>query len=180
MQLNSLSKTALQILSVLNKHISKSMYESEIAKEAKTSKGGTNQTFRELSKMGLVIKEKRGKMHFYSLNLTNPVIKQLKVLDVVMGINPLLDKLKEFSREILLYGSCGRGEDLEDSDLDLFVLTDEKDKARNLIRSFTLAPKEIKPTILNNQDLALMKKEDKAFYNEIMKGIVLWRAESEY
>ncbi|MDI6734863.1 MAG: nucleotidyltransferase domain-containing protein [bacterium] len=160
--------------------MSRSMYESEIAREAKISKGGANQTLKELFKIGFLIKEKRGRMHFYSLNLTNPVIKQLKILEVVIEINPIIDKLKEFSREIIIYGSCAQGKDLEDSDIDLFIVTNEKDKTRRLIRDFNLTTKEIKPTILNNQDLAFMKKEDNAFYNEVMKGIVLWRAESEY
>jgi predicted nucleotidyltransferase len=43
-----------------------------------------------------------------------------------MEINTLIQRLKETSSRIILFGSCATGEDTADSDIDIFIETQNK------------------------------------------------------
>ena len=74
-----------------------------------------------------------------------------------------------------MFGSCGRGDDTINSDIDLFILTDNgnKDKINNIIES-TKCERQINPVIVDTVEIMQLEKDDKTFYNEINKGIILW------
>ena len=61
----------------------------EIQIAVKTSKAGTNFSLNDLVKAGFIKRKKRGKMYLYAVNFDHPIIKQLKVLKVIIPLNPL-------------------------------------------------------------------------------------------
>jgi len=86
----------------------------------------------ELTKEGLVLRSKH-RIHNYPLYLANrngESFRFLKKLDMLLSIrgSGLLDHLSEtcMPRSIILFGSASRGEDLADSDVDLFLLCKER------------------------------------------------------
>ena len=90
------------------------------------SKSGTNYALRELVKSNFIYMYKKGKIHLYSMNYKNPVVKQLKVLKMIIYIQPVLKKLESLSSKVILFGSSSWGEDIKDSDIDLFVISNKK------------------------------------------------------
>jgi len=151
----------------------------EIQKATKISKAGTNFALRDLVKAGLVKRQKRGKVYLYSIDFYHPVIKQLKVLRVVVSLTPLLKKIKRESRKVLLYGSSSRGEDIKESDIDLFVVTNSSQVVEELIKASSLS-KKIQLTTRTPLKYVEMEKTDPTFYREVEQGIVLWDAENEF
>lgn len=162
-----------KILWFLIQHPGKEYLEKEIQKSTKISKAGVNFALKDLARAKLTQRQKRGKIAFYTVNYTHPVIKQLKVLRNILEVNPVLEKLKPKSEKIILYGSCSRGEDTEQSDLDLFIVTNSEEKILNLINKWRLKRK-VQTVIRSPLKYAEMESNEPTFYREVNQGIVLW------
>ena len=175
-KLKFITGSALKILYALASDPMRVFYQREIAKEAKVSVGSANRTLKALVEKELVTKEKRGKIFLYKFNTENPVARQIKILFNVNELDDLVRTLRKFSRRIIFFGSCAEGNDVKDSDIDLFVLTSDKRTARKTINSYK-ASKKITPIIVDTNDFAKMRNEDKPLYDSILKGIRLWETE---
>lgn len=167
-----ISTTEQKILRFLAYQFGESFFDKEIAQKTKLSRGATNLALRNLTKKGLILKEKKGRMNFYKVDIYNPIIKQFKVLEKIISLYPLVQKLQRFSLKIILFGSSARGEDIPDSDIDLFVLTREEESAKKIIGQFKKA--KIKSIIKNQNNWAELEKKDKLFSEEIKRGIILY------
>ena len=153
-------------------------YQREIARMARVSVGATNQILRVLSDREIVTKERRGRMFFYKYNLKNPVARQLKILFNVGNLDELVKQLRGHSKRIILFGSCAEGSDVKDSDADLFVLTNEKTKARETIDRFReRTNRRVAPIILSANEFVALRSKDKPLHDRILGGIVLWQVE---
>lgn len=164
---------AQKVLDFLIKKSNKEYVEKEIQQAVKISKAGTNLSLRDLIKTKLVKRNIKGKNYFYSLNYQDPVIRQLKVLQIVMLLTDLINKIKQKSDKIILYGSCSRGENTETSDIDLLVITNNSDEVEKNIPA-SINGKKIQLTIRTPFKYAEMEKTEPYFYKEIERGIVLW------
>jgi predicted nucleotidyltransferase len=83
-----------------------------------------------------------------------------------------------------LYGSCALGTDNSESDLDLFVVSNNKEDVSNVISSFKF-PRgfeniNIQSVIRTPVELLEGGESEQTFMEEVERGIVLWeRARSE-
>jgi len=162
-----------KVLKVLAQNPTQYLMVSEIIENAKTSKAGAHVALRELFKNGLVERSIKGKTHLYRVDFHDPLVKQFKVTATIAELYPLIKKLKTLSQQIILFGSASRGENLEDSDIDLFVLTRAEEEARKTIKKFS-RHKKIKAILKNPSSFAKLEREDPTFYQEIQRGIILW------
>jgi predicted nucleotidyltransferase len=146
----------------------------EIQKATKLSKAGVNLAVGELARLGLVRREKRGRDLIHSINHRNPVINQVKVLQAVIAVSPLVQKLKRFCRRIVLYGSASRGEDGSASDVDLFVVSDLPPEEVKKITGKKLAGRKIQLISVNPVGYVELESRDPVFFREVERGILLW------
>lgn len=153
-------------------------YDAEITKATGLSAGAVNQALRDLAKDGYLIQETKGRMKFYSIDIDNPIIRQFKVLLNIVELNPLVEKLKEYSKRIVLFGSAAKGKNTEESDIDLFVMTNEPEEIRNIIFGDELAEK-IQLVVKTPTEYASMSEKEPVFYERVMKGMVLWEEKGE-
>ncbi len=171
---NTLTSTnAQKVLGILIRDPSRQFLANEIENDAKISRAGVNNSLRKLAKEKLVIREKKAKIYLYTVDHNNPVIKQLKVLQTVVDLQALIVKIKDCSEKIVLFGSCGRGENLPDSDVDLFVLTNAKEEVKSILGKFSLK-KKLQSIIRNPLQFSEMESKEPVFFEEIMRGITLW------
>lgn len=162
-----------KILEYLAVHPSGEYTEKEIKEATGVSKSGVNFALRALAEAGLVILNKRGRMSFFSVSLENPLIRQIKVFINLIKIEPLILALKEVSEKIILFGSSATGMNIEESDIDLFVLTNNPSEAQARVRGFELAEK-IQLVAKKPIDYITLKKKDPVFYEEVSRGLILW------
>lgn len=150
----------------------------EIQIDVKISKAGTNFALNDLVNAGFIKRKKRGKMYLYAVNFEHPIIKQLKILKVIMSLESLLKKIRNKSQKIILYGSSSRGENTKDSDIDLFVVTNSLREVKKTIKN---SPKGGIIQLIARTPLKYieMEKTDPIFYAEIERGIVLREAKDE-
>lgn len=161
-----------RILNFLAQNLKQSFFDKEVAQKAKISRGATNKALRALANSELVMKEKRGRMNFYQANINNPVLKEFKVLRNVILLFPLVKKLGMVSEKIILFGSASRGENYKDSDIDVFVLTHDKEITKEIAKKSKL--KLLQLIIKTPIELVALGKKDITFYQEIIRGVTLW------
>jgi len=169
----NITPLGLQILTFLARNPDKQFYIREIAKKMDKSVGGTHKTLKSLKQMDFVKENKSGKNVYYQINQMNPSIENFKIFMTINELTPLVNKLRGTSEKIILFGSCTTGKDTSESDIDLLVLTNEKEKSNKLIINEKF-DRRIQAVVVNAADLIKIKEKDKAFYQEIKKGITLW------
>lgn len=174
---NLLSQTNSQkILQFLIRDPEKQYLACEIQSGTKVSKAGVNAALRELGAKKLILRETRGKVFFYQADIqNNPLLVQMKVLQTVSLIQPLVAKIKSLSKKIVLFGSCARGEDTPASDIDLFIVTDSEDEVKPLLSNLKITRK-LQSVVRSPLAYVEMEKKDREFFEELSRGLILWEA----
>jgi predicted nucleotidyltransferase len=177
-KMNFLTPTSLNVLYFLLSNPMEQFHEREVVRRTGVSVGAVNQILRRFQRVGLVEKDRRGKTNLYRANLRNPVARQFKVLFNVLALNDLVDKVKQISDRIVLFGSCAEGTDVKDSDIDLFILTSDTETVNHEVRLCEeKIERRLSSIIVDSNELAKMKTKDKPLYERILRGITLWERE---
>lgn len=169
------STNSQKILSYLVCHSDQEFLAGEIEKKLHLSKGGVNQSLRKLSLRGLIKREKKGSIFIYAANNVNNAVKQFKVMITVDTLNFLIEKIKKYSKKIILFGSSARGEDISGSDIDLFILSNNPNCIMSILNKIKF-PKKIQPIIRTPLDFTEMETTEPVFHGEIIRGITLWES----
>jgi len=172
------STNLLKVLSFLAKFSDQEFHEREIARKTGVSYGSANKVLNQLFADGILVRRQAGKMLFYSFNSADPIATIFKIFISVSLLRPLVKSLREFATEIVLYGSCARGEDTSASDMDIFVVSEDKEKVLGIIEKHRFRKGfetiKIEPVILSALELLKSEKTDKEFLSLVREGIVLW------
>ena len=166
----------MKVLGLFLRNPSARLYGGEVAQETGLSKAGANFALRDLYRAGLLTQEPRGRLHFYSLAADNSLVRQLKVLSNMIGLGPVVEDLKRHAVKIVLYGSAATGEDTEESDTDLLILTRNKKEIEKRIGKHVLK-KRIQPVIHTPQEWVALGSENRVFVEQVERGIVLWETD---
>ena len=169
----NITPLSMKILIFLARHPEQEFYVREIAKSINKSVGGTHSALKSLNILNLVKEKRSGKNLYYRVNDTNPSVKNFKIFMTTTELNPLVDNLKKTAEKIILFGSCATGDDTLDSDIDLFILTQDIQRVNEYLKKKHLERK-IQAVVVNATGLVKFKEKDKAFYQEINKGMILW------
>ncbi len=164
-----------RILYFLLSHPGQQHYDREISRIVKTGRASTNYALRSLMDTGIVQREKKGRMYFYYVSPEDPIIRQLKVTQNLINISPLVNKLKDVSLKIVLYGSAASGLNHAESDIDLFMLTRDVKTAKDIIYRSPLKER-LQHVIATPQDMVKLKKDNPVFYKEVSGGIILYES----
>jgi predicted nucleotidyltransferase len=166
------------VLGFLSRNSDKELYEREIARKVGISYGSANAVLNELYSDGLIIRNKRGKMIFYRIEAADPIFRPLKILNTLAMLRPLVQEMKHAADKVVLYGSCSRGDDTSESDIDLFIVTGDKEQAGRIIRKHSFGkPWEgirLQPVLYSPLELLGSEKKDREFLSLVREGIVLW------
>jgi predicted nucleotidyltransferase len=167
-----------KVLSLLAKFPDQDFYEREVSRRLGISSGSANRALNELFSSGVITRRREGKMFFYSIDHPDAAIIVLKQIINILLIEPLSEKLKKISNRIVLYGSCALGTDTSESDFDLFVVSNRKKEASNIISDFKF-PRgyeniHIQSVIKTPVELLEAGGSERSFMEEVERGIVLW------
>ncbi len=167
------STNSLKILSFLAGNPTNEFLGREIQKATSISRAGVYIALSDLIKQGLVYKKQKGRFLLYSLDYENIVVRQFKVLNNAVFLQPIVSKLKPLSKKIILYGSTSRGEDNRDSDIDLFVVSQEPQAVKEILVS-RKNKRKIQVVIKTPSEFTEFKDKEKIFWREVDRGIILW------
>lgn len=177
-KLGFITPTLLKVLYVFHEDPMRELYEREVVRKAGISKGSANSILRKLSETGILKRKKTGRMVFYRFNDRSPVARQFKILFNVYSLRELVDQIKPHCKRIMLFGSCAEGLDVSESDVDLFILTQEKKEVMEKVSAYQKnLDRKLSPIIVNANGFTRLKREDRPLYERILKGIMLWESE---
>lgn len=165
-------KKAAELLEFFLNNPDTEFYQTEIAKQLKISRTTLLKWINLLVENGLLEMKIRGKEKYYRLNKENPVVKQIKVLATVSKLHESIKILKGENVEVYLYGSCARGEDVEESDVDILIVGKlEKRKLVELVESMKKSTgREVKPVVFNPLEYSNLARKDRVFYENIERN----------
>jgi len=169
----NLTPLGIIVLSWLARNPDKEFYVREVTEAVHGSLGGCHKVLKSLYDKGLLTRRKSGRNIYYSVNDRNPAVKYFKIFMSIYELHDIIQALQGKSVKIVLFGSCALGEDTIESDIDIVVITNEGNEVRRILKSKSLS-RDIAAVVLSPQDFVKLKEEDKAFYSEITKGIMLW------
>lgn len=153
-------------------------HEREVIRRTGISLGSANKILRLLAKLDFLTREERGRLAIYRLNLREPSVRQFKVLLNTFALKPLTDELRQMSKRVVLFGSCSQGTDTKESDIDLLVVTNEKDQVGQVISDYNKkSERRVAPITVDMNGYVRLKQEDKPLYENIERGIILWESE---
>jgi predicted nucleotidyltransferase len=177
-KLNFLTPKVMTVLEFFLATPLKECYEREVARKTGVSRGSAHKILIMLADVAFLSREEKGRMLIYKLNLAEPTIRQLKIAVNTFALKKLVDKLKQNSRKVVLFGSCSQGADTEDSDIDMLIITAEKEDVRKILSEFNRkSERKVAPITVDMNEFIRLKKEDKPLYENIERGITLWEAE---
>lgn len=169
------STSVQKVLSFLLSRPEERFYDREVSRLTKVGRAATNYSLRTLIDTGLVAREKRGRMYFYYVSLDDSIIRQLKITQNLIFIRPLVDKLEDVSLKIILYGSSATGTNHRESDIDLFILSREPKRVKDIIYKSPFKEK-LQYVVNSPQDFIKLKKENPIFHKQASSGIILYEA----
>lgn len=165
-------KRARKVIYLLALNPFEKFYQREISRLTDVSVGFVNRILKNFEEFELVVKEKRGRTILYRYNLDNPLAREIKKTFNLLETDRLVKDLRKTSKKVILFGSCADGTDTKDSDIDILIISDDRMKAREMIKSYS--GRKVSPIILNFGEFLKLKSGDRALYERINKGVVLW------
>jgi len=140
------------------------------ASQLKLSKGLVSKYFQ------ILLNEKVLKLEKGNLVVSqSPFVRAIKILFNVQRIDARIFSKSSCVIAAGLFGSCARGENKEESDVDLWVrIKDVKEsEAASLTAALTKRIKNVKIMLLNETRLEQIKKEDAMFYHSLVFGSIM-------
>ena len=142
---------------------------NNIASQLGVSKGLVSKYFQILLIQKILKKGKGGLVVSDS-----PLVRAVKILLNVRNIDTGIFSKYPFVTAVGLYGSCARGENTEDSDVDLWVRVKdvEETKMASLTATINRKIKNAKILLLSDKRLEKIRKEDTMFYHSLAFGSI--------
>lgn len=168
-----MTKLEKKIIMLLADYPEREFYSQEIANKVKGSKASASGLLKALSRQGVVLRKTKGRMKFYQINLKSSELKRLRINSAMEKINLFLPRLERLSQKIILFGSASRGEQTSRSDLDLFILSRDKNKISEALKKIS-ADLRLKSIIKTPGEWSELEITEPEFYQEIKNGIILY------
>ena len=167
-----------KIIEIFLKEPSREYYVREIAKRTGKSPTTASKHLKKWIKKKILIGEKKYNHLLFRVNTESRQYKLIKInynmeLLEICGLIEYLEEFYEKPHAIVLFGSFARGEDNENSDIDILVISSKKEIAANLEKFKKILGREIQLFIHSPAEIKKMTKENPALLNSWANGIVL-------
>lgn len=140
-----------------------------IAKEAGLSKGLVSKLFKILVKEGILTKLKN---RFVVLD--NVYVKAIRIMLMLNNFTPNLFKKYKFVKGVGIYGSCVKGNNTKNSDIDLWIKV-EKTREMELAKltgELKRKYENVKPLFLTKEKIKILENKDPVFYYSLVLGSI--------
>jgi len=172
---NPFDYPGLRILVVFFNEPYRDFHLREIAKLADVSSSTAKRFLDLYNENKFLVKSRKANLVLFKANLENPSFRYMKLSYFIMKMKPLISFLKDTypNSSIVLYGSCARGEDDPESDVDLLIVG-RKTERFDLSEFENGLGRKVTLLIYTPHEWEEKAKTDKAFYERILvDGIVL-------
>ena len=167
-----------EMLELFYNHPTREYHIREFARLMKLSPTTATKYLLQLVKEGVLTKKEERNHILFSANTDNSMFKTKKRnynLERIQtsGLIAFLEQEFNYPKCVILFGSYSKGENGENSDIDLFMLTETK-KETNLERFEKRLDAKIELFIYDEKSFNNMKAKNKELLNNILNGIKLY------
>ena len=165
------NKNLIKLLKFFLRNPSVKISQTDLRRKIKIAKATVIKWSDFLLKEDLLKVDRVGVTKLLQLNKEHLINKQLKILDNLIALRPVVEIGKKYDIKLYLYGSAARGEDNEESDVDLLVIGKiRKEQLFGDINKVSRSiERNIKISIFTQLDWSQMARKDPAFYERIEK-----------
>jgi predicted nucleotidyltransferase len=184
--INLITKSQIRknILLLLFSNQNESFYINQIARLVKTSSGNVQRELRILEEGGILLKEKKGNLSCFKVNVNSPFFYDIKgIMDKTIGIRYVLEEslLKEKDIDFaFIFGSYAKRDFKSDSDIDLYVVGNIKEeKLHNIVKD---AEEKIYREInyhLSDKEEFKEKSQKSFFHKQILKDFIIIKGDED-
>lgn len=169
---NNISK----ILQIFLDKPSKEFHLREIARMTNLSTTAVRNTMNILVKEKLITKRRQGIYDMFKANRESEDFREIKKFYTIRklkdtGLISFIDKVFNYPEVIILFGSASKGEDIEKSDVDLFILGVKKEIS--LEEHEKKMNRKIKLLIMDREDFERAKRKNPELINNLVNGIII-------
>jgi len=159
----------LRVLLLFSKEPYREFHLREVAKLAEVSSSTAKRFLDFYTESGLLEKQRKANLTLFKANVENLTFRHMKIGYFLMSLQPLVSHLNETysNASIILYGSCARGEDDPQSDIDLLIVSRRKEKTGVSVFEKHLG-RRITMLVYEPHEWEEKAKEDRAFYERIL------------
>jgi uncharacterized protein len=164
-----LAKNSFKLLSVFLFKPGEQIHQNEVIRMSGLSKITVMKLLSIFTSEGLLKESRKGNLKLFSLVDEHPVVKQLKVLVNVSELSAILRGFAGNGFEVYLFGSAARGDDRENSDIDLLIIGKISNASlADLTARITKAMnREVNPIVKSPFEYSNLYKTDKAFFENL-------------
>lgn len=181
------TKTQQRVLRVLFGQPERSVYASELIRDAGTGSGAAQRELARLEASGLIVARRIGHQKHYQANAASPLYSELRniVLKTVGLAEPLREALKPLSsaiRAAFVYGSVAKATDQAASDIDLMIISDSLTYSElfgALERVTRTLGRKVNPTVYTATEFSRRARTENAFVTRVLEQPKLWVIGSE-
>ena len=158
---------------ILNKNI---LSVNSVASSLELSKGLVSKYFDVLKKSGIV-----KKVNEKYLVINSGMTKAIRILLTISDIDTSIFEKYDFVKSVGLYGSCSKGENTEESDIDIWIIVNdvEDERIASLTSEVNKKIKRAKPLFITEKKLEKIKKDDELFYHSLSFGSIILFGEKD-
>jgi predicted nucleotidyltransferase len=181
------TKTQQRVLGVLFGRPERSVYASELIREAGTGSGAAQRELAKLEESGLIVGRRIGHQKHYQANAASPLSSELRgiVLKTVGLADPIraaLHPLSSAIRAAFVHGSVAGATDQSASDIDLMIISDSLtygDVFGALERVTRTMGRKVNPTVYTSAEFSKRARSKNAFVTRVLEQPKLWVIGSE-
>jgi len=163
-----------RILAIFLEEPYREFYLREVASHARASASTVKAYLDSFVRDEFLLRSRRANLALFKANIENAAFRHFKIAYLLHCVRPLIKRLKQDyeNSSIILYGSCARGEDDKDSDIDLLIIgRAEKAELTEFERRFS---RKITLLAFSYQDWEEKSKQDEAFYESVIAdGLII-------
>jgi len=172
--MNVFGNPAFGTLTFLGRHYRNSYYVRELAKILSISTGAASGQLRALEESGLVTSEQKGRTLLFRASISHPIVREAKIFATLLELSPLIAADQNKIVRMILFGSCAVGEDSEESDIDLYIETTDRQAAKALISRYESGiSRKISPIIVLPDEARQLRTRDRPLFERIQGGKIL-------
>lgn len=167
-------RSAFLLILVLGRNYQAQFHVRELARSLGYDPAMISRNLKQMEEAGLVTREERGNLVLYRAAMENVLLRQMKVWLSLLEIQDLTRELDTVATGVILYGSCARGEDTQESDIDLFIEATDKERVEEILGTYReKIPRELSAIINTPDESYRLKSENRVLYENIQRGISL-------
>lgn len=167
-------KSSLLIIHTLGRDYTLKFHVRDLSRLLNYDVSLISKNLKKIEQLGLIKREDVGNLAFYQANMDSVLLRHMKICFTLLELNDLIQEIRQVSTISILFGSCAKGEDTHESDIDLFIETIDRDAAQKVVNHFqNRISRSISPIIVTPEESYHMKMTDKNFYSRIHEGIIL-------